>query len=413
MQMTDGARWILSEAAVADPNRLRSHGWHAGALRIHTEPNIQQEPEGKERSMTIRVPHHILEIEPYVPGKPIEELERELGIPRSIKLASNENPLGPSPMAMAAVRDAVAGLHRYPDGAGHALMTDLACHLDCPAEMIVLGNGSDDIIALLAHTLLRPGERAVMPRPSFLMYEIAVRTVGGEPVFVPLKELAVDLDGMRRAVDAKTRMIFLCNPNNPTGTIISGEDFDRFLADLPADVVVVVDEAYIEFVRDATCLQSRSYWGSGPSIVTLRTFSKLYGLAGLRVGYGVMPAELAGYLNRIRQPFNVNSLAQEAARAALQDHAFVKQTLDVVHTGLSFLFEALTDMGVAFFPTQSNFFLIDAARDAEAVFQAMLRQGVIVRSMKGYGFPRYIRVNAGTPSENQRFIDALQVVLRQ
>ncbi len=361
--------------------------------------------------MSIRIPKNIRAIEPYVPGKPIEELERELGITRSIKLASNENPLGPSPMAMEAVRQALAGLHRYPDGAGHALVTALARHLDCPVGAIVMGNGSDDIIALLANTLLRPGERAVMPRPSFLMYEIAVRTVGGEPVFVPLKDLAIDLEDMRRAVDEKTRLVFLCNPNNPTGTIISGNAFDDFLADLPTDIVVVVDEAYIEFVRDADCLQSSSHWGSGPSIVTLRTFSKLYGLAGLRVGYGVMPEELAGYLNRIRQPFNVNSLAQVAARAALQDHAHVERTLDVVHTGLTFLYQALTDMGVAFYPTQSNFFLIDVARDAEAVFQDMLRQGVIVRSMKGYGFPRYIRVNVGTPAENQRFIEALKMVL--
>ena len=217
--------------------------------------------------MTIRVPENILEIEPYVPGKPIEELERELGIARSIKLASNENPLGPSPMALAAIGDAIGQLHRYPDGSGHAFIEALAQHLDCPANTIVIGNGSDDIIALLAHTLLRPGERAVMPRPSFLMYEIAVRTVGAEPVFVPLRELSIDLDAMRRAVDNSTRLVFLCNPNNPTGTIISSEDFARFLDALPSEVVVVVDEAYIEFVRDPSCLQSRTYWGDDRPIV--------------------------------------------------------------------------------------------------------------------------------------------------
>jgi histidinol-phosphate aminotransferase len=357
--------------------------------------------------MTIRVPENIRAIKPYVPGKPIEELERELGIAKSIKLASNENPLGPSPMALNAIRDTQDQLHRYPDGSGHALVQALAHHLDCPADAIVIGNGSDDIIALLAHTLLRPGERAVMPRPSFLMYEIAVRTVGAEPVFVPLQGLSVDLDGMLRAVDARTRLLFLCNPNNPTGTIIASTDFARFIDALPPEVVVVVDEAYIEFVRDPGCLQSRSYWGGGRPVVTLRTFSKLYGLAGLRVGYGVMPMELAGYLNRIRQPFNVNSLAQVAARAALQDRDFVKRTLNVVHEGLDFLFQGLTEMGVRFFPTQSNFFLIDVEQDAEAFFQALLRQGVIVRSMKGYGYPRYIRVNAGTAEENERFLKAL------
>jgi histidinol-phosphate aminotransferase len=363
--------------------------------------------------MTIRVPENILAIKPYVPGKPIEELERELGIRRSIKLASNENPLGPSPMAMEAVRDAIPSLHRYPDGSGHALIQALARHLNCPAETIVIGNGSDDIIALLTNTLLQPGERAVMPQPSFLMYEIAVRAVGAEPVFVPLQDLAIDLEGMGRAVNESTRLVFLCNPNNPTGTIIPAEDFNRFMTSLPADVVVVVDEAYIEFVRDSNCLQSSSYWATGHPIVTLRTFSKLYGLAGLRVGYGVMPVELAGYLNRIRQPFNVNALAQIAARAALQDREFVRRTLDVVHVGLSFLFEALTEMGVRYFPTQSNFFLIDVEQDAEAVFQAMLRDGVIIRSMKGYGYPRYIRVNVGTGEENQRFVSALKRVLNR
>jgi histidinol-phosphate aminotransferase len=361
--------------------------------------------------MTLRVPENILAIEPYVPGKPIEELERELGIANSIKLASNENPLGPSPMAAAAIGEAVAHLHRYPDGSGHALIEALARHLNCPAEMIVIGNGSDDIIALLANTLLRPGDRAVMPRPSFLMYEIAVRSVGAEPVFVPLRELAIDLDDMHRAVDSRTRLVFLCNPNNPTGTIITGEAFQRFITALPSDVVVVVDEAYIEFVRDAGCLQSCTYWESGHPIVTLRTFSKLYGLAGLRVGYGVMPPELTGYLNRIRQPFNVNALAQVAALAALQDRDFVDRTLRLVHEGLAFLFGALTEMGVRHFPSQSNFFLIDVEADAEAVFQAMLRQGVIVRSMKGYGYPRYIRVNVGTAAENGRFVEALKTVL--
>ncbi|MGD9332660.1 MAG: histidinol-phosphate transaminase [Desulfobacterales bacterium] len=368
--------------------------------------------DAKRRTlMTIRVPESIKDIKPYVPGKPIEELERELGIARSVKLASNENPLGPSPRAMAAIKHAIAGLHRYPDGSGHALVQDLARHLDCPAEAIVMGNGSDDIIALLVNTLLRPGERVIMPRPSFLMYEIAVKSVAAVPVFVPLQSLAIDLEAMRRALTDDTRMVFLCNPNNPTGTIISADDFDHFISTLPADVVVVVDEAYIEFVRDPKCLQSMTYRGSRCPIVTLRTFSKLYGLAGLRVGYGVMPPELAEYLNRIRQPFNVNTLAQIGARAALQDHAFVDRTLRTVHNGLSFLKEALINLGLPCFPTQANFFLIDVARDAETVFEDMLRQGVIVRSMKGYGFPHYIRVNVGTPEENQRFIDALRVVM--
>ena len=359
----------------------------------------------------IRLPQHILAIDPYVPGKPIEELERELGIRDPVKLASNENPLGPSPRATAAVRAAIDNLHRYPDGAGHEFIAALAAHLNCRPQNIVMGNGSDDIIALLSNVLLIPGDRAVMPRPSFLMYEIAVRTVGAEPVFVPLEQLAIDLDAILRAVDDRTRLVFLCNPNNPTGTIVRREAFERFLAALPPKVVVVVDEAYIEFVRDPECLQSVAMAGNEQPVVTLRTFSKLYGLAGLRVGYGVMPASLAEGINRIRQPFNVNLLAQIGARAALADRDFVAATLKLVHTGLDYLYGQIEALGLTYHPTQSNFFLIDTARDAREVFAAMLRQGVIVRSMRGYGFPQHIRVNVGTPDENRRFVDALRVVI--
>ena len=360
---------------------------------------------------SIRLPRHILDIDPYVPGKPIEALERELGVRNSVKLASNENPLGPSPRAMAALRDAIPNLHRYPDGAGHEFIAALAAHLNCRPQNIVMGNGSDDIIGLLANTLLTPGERAVMPRPSFLMYEIAVRTVGAEPVFVPLKGMAIDLDRIRRALDDRTRLVFLCNPNNPTGTIIRQRAFERFLEDLPPAVVVVVDEAYIEFVRDPACLQSIAMAQSDRPVVTLRTFSKLYGLAGLRVGYGIMPESLAEGLNRIRQPFNVNLLAQIGARAALADQAFVAQTLELVHAGLDYLYRELDALGLTYHPTQSNFFLIDMQRDAGAVFEALLKQGVIVRSMLGYGFPHCIRVNVGTAEENRRLITALQALV--
>ncbi len=362
---------------------------------------------------SIQLPPHILAIDPYVPGKPIETLERELGIRDSIKLASNENPLGPSPRAAAAVRAAIDNLHRYPDGAGHEFIAALAAHLGCPPENLIMGNGSDDIIALLTQVLLHPGDRAVMPRPSFLMYEIAVRTVGAEPIFVPLDNLTIDLDGILRAVDAKTRMVFLCNPNNPTGKIIRQADFERFFDALPPAVVVVVDEAYIEFVRDPDCLQTIDFSKAERPLVTLRTFSKLYGLAGLRVGYGIMPAALVEGLNRIRQPFNVNLLAQIGARAGLEDREFVNATLHCVHSGLDYLYGELDRLELTYHPTQANFFLIDMQRDAQAVFEAMLRQGVIVRSMKSYGFPRCIRVNVGTADENRRFIAALGAVIDQ
>ena len=326
--------------------------------------------------MSIRVPENILEIKPYVPGKPIEELERELGIAQSIKLASNENPLGASPMALAALRDAIGNLHRYPDGSGHAFIRDLADHLDCPPGAIVMGNGSDDIIALLANTLLRPGERAVMPQPSFLMYEIAVRSVGAEPVFVPLQSLAIDLDGMRRAVDEKTRLIFLCNPNNPTGTVINGDDFDRFLAALPLDVVVVVDEAYIEFVRDADCLQSKAYWGGGRSVVTLRTFSKLYGLAGLRVGYSVSAPGIAEILDRVRQPFNVNSAAQAAALASLEDGDYLARSVETNRLGLEQLRAGCRALQLDYIPSVGNFLTVDVGRDGGELWDGHLEAAV-------------------------------------
>jgi histidinol-phosphate aminotransferase len=243
------------------------------------------------------------------------------------------------------------------------------------------------------------------------MYAIAVRTVGAVPVFVSLDNLAIDLDGMLHKVDARTRMVFLCNPNNPTGAIIRQQAFEQFLAALPPTVVVVVDEAYIEFVRDPECLQSIDWAQAGRPVVTLRTFSKLYGLAGLRVGYGVMPEALAEGLNRIRPPFNVNLLAQIGARAALADHEFVEKTLELVHTGLDYLYSELDALGLTYYPTQSNFFLIDVARDAQAVFELMLKKGVIVRSMRGYGFPQFIRVNVGTAEENRRFVAALRAVV--
>jgi histidinol-phosphate aminotransferase len=358
------------------------------------------------------VPEYIRAIRPYVPGKPIEELEREYGIAGSIKLASNENPIGSSPKAMAAMTRAMASLHRYPDGAGYGLVKAVADTLAIPKDRIVIGNGSDDIISLLTKGFLQPGDSAIMPVPSFLMYEISVRAAWADPVFVPLTQMAIDLDAIARAVTPATRMVFLCNPNNPTGSIIRGDDFPGFLDRLPDTVIVVIDEAYIEFARDPGCLQGLAHVGENRPVVVLRTFSKLYGLAGLRVGYGVMAPGVAGILHRIRQPFNVNSIAQAAAAAALEDETFVRETLELVHRGLDDLYRGLDHLGLAYVPSQSNFFLIKVDRNADRVFEEMLKQGVIVRSMTSYGFPDYIRINVGLPEENRRFLDALAVVCK-
>jgi len=361
--------------------------------------------------MELKVPEYILSIKPYTPGKPIEELEREYGISGSIKLASNENPLGPCPKAVDAMKASMQDLHRYPDGSGYYLTRKLAEKHDVRPDNVVLGNGSDDVIGMLARTLLQAGDEAVMTAPSFLMYEILVRSVGAAPVFVPLNNLAVDLDAIASAITEKTRMIFINNPNNPTGTFIKQDAFEAFLKRLPPSLTVVLDEAYIEFARDPSCLNGLSLIDENPPIAVLRTFSKIYGLAGIRIGYGVMPAEMAGLLHRVRQPFNTSALAQAGAVAALDDEDFLYQTLELVATELDFLQTALNKMGVTSFPTQANFFLIDVKRDADRVFQEMLKEGVIIRSMVSYGYPRYIRVNVGKRQENLRFLEAFERVM--
>ena len=362
--------------------------------------------------MKLSVPEYIESIDPYKPGKPLDELEREYGISDSIKLASNENPLGPSPKAVEAIRAGLDTLHRYPDSHGFDLVAKLSEKLSVNPENIVLGNGSDDIIAMLTRTMLKPGDEAILPRPSFLMYEISVRSVGAMPVFVPLDDkLAIDLDELLRRVSSRTRMTFLCNPNNPTGTVFSENQFRAFLKSLPPEVIVVIDEAYIEFVRDRDCASGINYLDSDRTVVTLRTFSKAYGLAGLRIGYGVMEEALSGYIHRVRQPFNTSSLAQAAAIAALDDQAFLQETQQLVHEGLIYLFKSLDRLGFRYFPTQSNFFLIDVKKNADDVFELMLREGVIIRSMTSYGYPKYIRINVGLPGENERFIQAFEKVM--
>jgi histidinol-phosphate aminotransferase len=361
--------------------------------------------------MKLKTPDYILSLKPYKPGKPLEELEREYGISNSIKLASNENPLGPSPKALAAIRSALMKMHRYPDGSGYALKRKISEKFDVASDNVVLGNGSDEIIGMLTRAFLQPGDEAILPSPSFLMYEIMVRSAGAIPVSVPLRSLSIDLAGMQERITPKTRMIFVCNPNNPTGTFIRDKDFQDFLTGIPADIIVVVDEAYIEFAKGPDCISSIAYLSSGKAIVTLRTFSKAYGLAGLRIGFGIMPVEISELLNRVRQPFNASSLALAGAYAALDDESFLQKTQKLIHDGLDFLYASLAKMGVRSFPTAANFFLIDVKQNADELFEAMLRQGVIVRSMTEYGFPEFIRINVGLPEENTRFIEALKKVL--
>ncbi len=350
-------------------------------------------------------------IQPYEAGKPLKELEREFKITKAVKLASNENPFGFSPQVEIAITENLAKMNRYPEPVAHDLCRLLADRFQVGISNIVLGNGSDDIIALLAHGFLNPGDEVIIPHPSFLMYEISVKTAKGVPVRVPLVNHATDLEGIAKKVGPRTKLVFITNPFNPTGATIDREQFLAFARKIPQNVILVVDEAYIEFVRDRAVFNSLDRPLADPRVVTLRTFSKAYGLAGFRIGYGIMDPQVAEILNRIRQPFNVNTLAAAAAQAALGDQVFLEKSIQAIHRGVDFLAAQLDQMGFVPLPTQSNFLMVDINTDATRVFQDLLAQGVIVRSLKSYGFDTCLRINTGTVEENQRFITALKRVL--
>lgn len=364
--------------------------------------------------MKLKVAPHISSLVPYPPGKPIEELEREYGISGSIKLASNENAWGPSPKAVAAIREALANLHRYPDGSCYYLAQSLANKIGVKPEELVFGNGSNEIIGLLIAAFLQPGEEVITSHPTFLMYQKLVQVQGGANTVIPLTEnLHHDLKAILAAVSAKTRMIFLDNPNNPTGTIIARDDFATFMEQLPEGIMVVLDEAYVDFVDPDLRIDVLSYIRSGKSMAALRTFSKAYGLSGLRLGYGIMDTEIAGYLNRVRQPFNVNSLAQVGGMAALADDEHYRMTLEQSRAGIEWLSKEVAGLGCRPLPTHTNFFLIDVKGDGKKLYEHMLHHGVIVRPMLAYGFPNYIRITVGRPEENQRFVGTLAKSLKE
>lgn len=341
----------------------------------------------------------------------MEELDRERGIRNSVKLASNENPLGPSPKALRALQRTLPGVHRYPDSGGYELVRKLAARHRLETGQIVLGNGSDEIIGMLARAFLQPGDEAVMPRPAFQMYEIEARAAAAVPVEVPLERLRTDLEAMAARITDRTRLVFVNTPHNPTGSLVTRAELEAFMARLPEDVVLVLDEAYTEFVRDPAGPDSLDYVRAGRPVVGLRTFSKAYGLAGLRIGYGVMPVDVAEVLSRVRPPFNVNLPAQAAAAAALDDDAFLQETLRVVHAGVDYLQEALAALGLECQPTQANFLMVRLPGEGRRVFEALLELGVIVRPLASYGFPDCIRVSVGRPEENERFVGALRQVL--
>jgi histidinol-phosphate aminotransferase len=353
----------------------------------------------------------IRSLEPYEPGKPIEELERELGIHDAIKLASNENPLPPSNRVQQAIMAAIPHLNRYPDGSGYYLRQALGRRHGVTPDHIVLGNGSNDLIELVVRAFLRAGEEAVIPHPSFVVYPMIVQAVGGIRVVVTLKDYRVDLDAMARAITPMTKMVFIANPNNPTATIVTADEVEHFMARVPDKVIVVFDEAYVEFAQGPDLPDTLNYLRHGRRIVVLRTFSKAASLAGLRVGYAVADPDCVALLNRIRQPFNVNSIAQMAALAALEDDAHILECLRMIEAGRHYLFEEFTAMGLKYAPSRANFILVDVGRSATSVFQWLLKEGVIVRPMTSFGMENALRVTIGTPQENRRFVKALKKVL--
>ena len=350
---------------------------------------------------------------PYTPGKPIEEVEREFGITGAIKLASNENPLGPSPLALRALREALPEAHRYPDGGGYFLKARLAARLGLTPDHLVLGNGCNEVLELMARAFLLAGDEVVIADPAFVIYGMLAHLQGCTTIRVPLKAWTHDLEAMAKAVTPRTKMVFVGNPNNPTGTAVGPTELTAFMDALPAEVIVVIDEAYIEYVPQEMVPDSLTYVRQGRWAIVLRTFSKIYGLAGLRIGYGMAPPAMVELLERVRAPFNVNALAQRAALAALEDEHHVTNSRTFNEQGKAYLSSELHRLGLQFPPSVTNFLLIDVNRDGRVVADALLRMGVIVRPLGGAHLKTHIRVTIGTPPENERFIDALRSVLQK
>ncbi|MDH5232620.1 MAG: histidinol-phosphate transaminase [Gammaproteobacteria bacterium] len=350
-------------------------------------------------------------LRPYEGGKPVEELSRELGLSDIVKLASNENPLGPSPKAMDAIRNSIDSFARYPDGNGFYLKQALAQQLQMQPNQITLGNGSSDILEFVVRIIATPNAEVIYSQHGFAMYPIIAQACNVKPIKVPAINWGHDLDAMLAAVNENTRVVFIANPNNPTGTLLSAKAIRHFLEQLPASVICVVDEAYHEYVNADEYETALSFLNEFSNLVVTRTFSKAYGLAGLRVGYGVSHPQLADLMNRVRPPFNVNIFALAAAQAALDDHSHLQQSVKLNTAGMAAITDAASQMGLAWLPSQGNFVCIEFERDCSEIYQQLLQQGVIVRPIAGYEMPKHLRISIGTQAENDKFIQALKQVL--
>jgi histidinol-phosphate aminotransferase len=354
----------------------------------------------------------ILKLASYVPGKSIEEVQKKFGTKRWVKLASNENMLGPSPKAVAAIRKELPKIYLYPEGPCTVLRQALAKKFVLPEGRVVISNGADNLILMIANAFVDEGDEVIMADPTFAVYTNATQIMGGRPIRVKLKDFTHDLDGMLREVNQRTKLILVCSPNNPTGTIISQRSFDYFLSQLPKHVIVVLDEAYGDFVEEALYPNGLDYVKEEKQVIVLRTFSKVYGLAGLRIGYALGRKDLVDCLYQVRDPFPVHRLAQVAALAALMDMDHVLKSIQLVYEGRRYLYRELDRMGLFYVPSQANFVLIDFGTDSEEVFQGLLREGIIIRPGKVWGYPTFGRVTVGKMEDNRRFVRALKKILK-
>jgi histidinol-phosphate aminotransferase len=354
----------------------------------------------------------IFKITSYIPGKSIEEVQKEFGGKKWIKLASNENLLGPSPKAVAAIRKELRNIYLYPEGPCTVLRQALARKFSLPEEMVVISNGADNLILMIACAFVDEGNEVVMAAPTFSVYTNVTQIMGGRPIKVRLKDFTHDLDSMLKKINRKTKLVFICNPNNPTGTTISQKSFDHFLSKLPKQVIVVLDEAYGDFVEDSFYPNGLDYIKERKQVILLRTFSKVYGLAGLRIGYALGREDLVDCLYQVRDPFPVHRLAQVAAVAALNDEDHAIKSIQLVYEGKRYLYKELDKMGLSYVPSQANFIFIDFEKDSEEVFQALLREGIIIRPGKIWDYPTFARVTIGRMEDNQRFIKALKKIFK-
>ena len=354
---------------------------------------------------------NITALKPYQPGKPIEELERELGLSNIIKLTSNENPLGPSKSALNAIVQASKELTRYPDGNGFSLKAALAKHVQLTSDQITLGNGSNDVLELLARTFVSSNDEVIFSQYAFAVYPLVTQAIGAKAVIAPASDFGHDLDAMTTLISEKTKLIFIANPNNPTGTALAPKQVETFLKQVPESVIVVLDEAYVEYTTQQ--FNTVAWLAGYPNLVITRIFSKAYGLAALRVGYSLSSPEIADCLNRIRQPFNVNSLALVAAVAALADKDYVEQSRQLNEAGLKQYVTGFEQLGLTYIPSKGNFITVDVKRNADSIYQSLLQQGVIVRPIANYGLPQHLRISVGLGEENQRCLDALAIALEQ